>query len=182
VTATGTSTTVLRAVDHIGMVVPDIDRAVAFLVEGIGATEIYRHGPYPVMPMGGRAADTTIVAIAMLRWGSTNFELMQYEASDQRTLLPRLGDLGSFHIALYAGDLEESVARLQDAGASVTLAPRDLIGLESGPGARFAYLLSPWGQPIELITYPEGREYESTTERRLHDPRNAGNDQSHGGA
>ncbi len=40
----------LRAVDHVGLTVPDLDQAVRFLVDVVGATELFRHGPYEPGP------------------------------------------------------------------------------------------------------------------------------------
>jgi hypothetical protein len=45
-----------------------------------------------------------------------------------------------------------------------------LPGPESGERAEFCYFLTPWGQTMELISYPEGKAYEQDTDERLYSP------------
>ncbi|MBT2885683.1 glyoxalase, partial [Streptomyces sp. McG5] len=39
-------------------------------------------------------------------------------------------------------------------------------GAEAGPANRFAYLRTPWGSTLELVTYPDPQPYEEKTARR----------------
>lgn len=165
-----------RAVDHIGLTVPDLDQAVRFFVEVLGAEEFFRHGPYG--PSGDqsrrqfdRHPNSVVEGIAMVRLGPMNIELLEYSAPDQRTTSPGTSDAGGHHVAFYVDDLDDSVARLLSAGVEVLGDPMPLPGPESGPDGRFIFFRTPWGLFLELVSYPSGKAYESATDRRLFDPR-----------
>jgi glyoxylase I family protein len=102
----------LRRVDHIGLVVPDLDAAVALFTDALGAVPLYRHGPYrdgkPEVQIHNfaRHPDTSVDAIAFLQLGQINIELLQFSAPDQRTEVPRTSDHGGHHIALYVDDID----------------------------------------------------------------------------
>ena len=165
-----------RAVDHIGLSVPDLDQAIQFFVEVLGAQEFFRHGPYG--PNGeqsrrqfDRHPDSVVEGIAMVQLGPMNIELLQYSAPDQSTAWPGTSDYGGHHVAFYVDDLDVSVARLREAGVRVLGEPMPLPGPESGPGGRFIFFRAPWGLFLELVSYPAGKAYEQATPRRLFDPR-----------
>lgn len=165
----------LRAVDHVGLTVPDLDQAVRFLVDVVGATELFRHGPYEPGPNTAknfaRHPDSRVVGIAMVRLGACNVELLQFETPDEFRRWPAPSDWGGHHLAVYVDDLEGAVATLLDAGVEVLGEPMPLPGPEPGPAAQFIFFRSPWGTFFELVSYPQGKAYESGTELRLFDPR-----------
>ena len=107
----------------------------------------------------------------MLRLGPINIELLQYSSPDQRTQWPSTSDFGGHHVAFYVDDLDAAVERLRSSGIEVLGEPMLLPGPESGPNARFIFFRAPWGLFLELVSYPDGKRYESETERRLFDPR-----------
>ncbi|CAB4990665.1 MAG: VOC family protein [Actinobacteria bacterium] len=166
----------VRAADHVGLSVPNLDQAVRFFVDVLGAEELFRHGPYGVSPersvrQFARHPDSTVDGIAMLRLGPLNIELLQYSSPDQRTEWPSTSDHGGHHVAFYVDDLDAAVADLREAGVEVLGDPMDLAGPEAGPGNRFIFFRAPWGLFLELLSYPGGKAYESQTDRRLFDPR-----------
>ncbi|MYW19485.1 hypothetical protein GT039_28875, partial [Streptomyces sp. SID2955] len=83
-------------VDHHAFTVPDLDEAVRFFTEVLGAQELYRIGPVQddgdwmrrQLAVHPRAS----AHIAMLRLADTNIELFEYTAPGQRTELPRNSD------------------------------------------------------------------------------------------
>lgn len=169
----------MRAVDHVGLSVPDLDQAVRFFVDVLGAEEFFRHGPYG--PSGeastrqfDRHPDSVVEGIAMVRLGPTNIELLQYSSPDQVTHWPSTSDYGGHHLAFYVDDMTTAVASLHDAGVEVLGEPMNLPGPESGPRAEFIFFRAPWGLFLELVSYPQGKAYEATTDRRLFDPRGIG--------
>lgn len=173
---TSSHLTGFRAIDHIGLTVPDLDAAIRFFVDLLGAEEFFRHGPYG--PSGeqsrhqfDRHPDSIVEGIAMVRLGPMNIELLQYSSPDQRTQGPGTSDAGGHHIAFYVDDLDDSAERLRSAGVEVLGDPMPLPGPESGPDGRFIFFRTPWGLFLELVTYPSGKAYEGTTDRRLFDPR-----------
>jgi hypothetical protein len=44
------------------------------------------------------------------------------------------------------------------------------LGPEAGKGTGWIFFLTPWGLPLELVSYPHGREYEKHTAHRLWHP------------
>jgi catechol 2,3-dioxygenase-like lactoylglutathione lyase family enzyme len=166
----------LRTVDHVGLSVPDLDQAVDFFVDVLGAVEVFRHGPYG--PSGDhstrqfdRHPDSVVDGIAMVRIGTMNVELLQYSAPDQVTRWPSTSDYGGHHLALYVDDLDAAVAHLEERGVRVLGEPMALPGPESGPDARFIFFRAPWGLFCEFVSYPGGKAYTAETDVRLMDPR-----------
>ena len=168
----------LRACDHIGLTVPDLDEAVDFFVDVIGFDLAYSHAP--VHAKGAvqrdqfdRHPDTQIVGIAMLTLGTLNLEVFEFAAPDQRRDVPRISDWGGAHLAFYVDDLDAAVDHLRGKGVRVLGEPMALPGPEAGDGNRFVFARGPGGIPIELITYPAGKDYEAAAHRPLFDPRRA---------
>lgn len=170
----------LRGTDHVGFTVPDLDEAVAFFVEVIGCEPFYELGPF-------RADDDwmqthlNVHPRAVMRrlcfmrcaYGS-NFELFEYEVSDQRQDPPKNSDVGGHHLAFYVDDMAAAVNYLKEKGLRVLGEPTVR---STGPsaGQSWVYFLSPWGMQLELVSYPGGKGYELTTKRRLWHPAHPGN-------
>jgi catechol 2,3-dioxygenase-like lactoylglutathione lyase family enzyme len=168
----------LRGVEHVAFTVPELDAAIAFFVEVLGCELMYELGPASD-PEGTWMADNlnvhpraAIVNFALLRCANgANFEIFQYEAPDQVTRWPRMSDHGGVHIAFYVDDMDAALADLVEKGVRVLGdGKKPTTGPEAGEQATFAHFLTPWGQMLELISYPNGREYHRTTERRLWQP------------
>ena len=172
----------LRGTDHIGLTVPDLDAAADFFENVLGLEPFYEQGPisseeddwmYELLNVHPRAV---IRRVRHYRLGfNTNIELFEYEAPDQRQVMPKNSDWGGHHLALYVDDFDTAVTYLREQG--VTLMPGG--GgpvIEEGPeaGLRSCYFLTPWGLQMELISYPAGKGYTQTTDRRLWDPRQYG--------
>ncbi|HEY2056160.1 MAG TPA: VOC family protein [Solirubrobacterales bacterium] len=135
----------VRTLDHVGLTVPDLAAARRFFVEVLG--------------------------FSMLRLGTLNLELFEFEAADQRREVPRTSDWGGAHLAFYVDDLPAAVAHLREHGARVLGEPMALPGIEAGQGNQFVFALAPGGVPFELISYPSGKAYEKDGGPRLFDPR-----------
>jgi len=166
----------LRAMDHVGLSVPDLDEAITFFTEVLGAEVAYRHGPYPAggertVRQFARHPESAVEGIAMLVLGPMNIELLQYSSPDQRTEWPRTSDFGGHHVAFYVDDIEAAVDALRARGVEVLGDPMSLNGPEAGEGARYIFFRAPWGLFLELTTYPAGKAYEAGTGPRLFDPR-----------
>ncbi|MFD0338002.1 hypothetical protein ACFVH0_04810 [Streptomyces sp. NPDC127117] len=69
-------------------------------------------------------------------------------------------------MALYADDLDAAVRDCVAAGASLLAAAQPLPGPEAGEHNRFAYLRTPWGSTLQLLTYPDPQPWERTATRR----------------
>lgn len=166
----------VRTLDHVGLSVSDLDRAVAIFVEVLGFEKLYAHVPAATSGeteerQFARHRETRLLGIAMLRLGTLNLELLQFDAPDQRREAPRTSDWGGMHLAFYVDDLDAAVAHLRDHDVRVLGEPMDLSGPEAGVGGRFVFAVLMDEIAIELVTYPGGKSYERTTSRRLFDPR-----------
>ncbi|MCX4911537.1 VOC family protein [Streptomyces sp. NBC_00878] len=162
--------------DHVAYTVPDLDQAVAFFTEVVGAELIYREGPVqdPHGDMMRRQLGvhpTAVARIAMLRLGPvTNLELFAYDAPDQSRVLPANSDWGGHHLAIHVTDIDAAVHYLREQPGVELLGTAQTI--PSGPiaGNRWIYFRTPWGMQMELVQASPGRPYESTTQARRYGP------------
>ena len=165
-----------RAVHHVAYTVPDLDEAVRFFVDVIGAELAYTldrvadpGGDWMTRKLDVHAA--AVARIAMLRLGPvTNLELFEYDSPDQRRTLPRNSDWGGHHLAIHVDDVDRAVAYLeQQPGVRILGKPETI---EDGPiaGDRWVYFTTPWGMQLELINLPPGAPFERETATRLYQP------------
>lgn len=150
----------LRAADHLGITVPDLEEAHRFLVEVLGAEYRYRlggrrgEGSWMSTHLG--VADSTAIRdIRFYRLGGLVLELFDYDAAEQVATPPRNSDIGGHHLALYVEDLDAAVEHLRSCGVTVMGEPTVSSGAHLGQ--RWVYFLAPWGMQFELVSYPEGR-------------------------
>ena len=168
----------LRGVEHIAVTVPNLEQAVRFFVDVLGCEHFYDMGPF-ADPEGTWMSDNldvhpraAIPKFSLLRCGNgANFEIFEYTAPDQVQRWPRMSDWGGSHVAFYVDDMDAALDRLREHGVKVLGAGSNPgFGPESGAGSCFAHWLTPWGQLMEFVSYPNGREYYKTSSRRLWRP------------
>jgi hypothetical protein len=75
---------------------------------------------------------------------------------------------GGRHIATYVDDLRAAVEYPRSTD-SVTILCEPTLNEAPSPnaGSTFVYFRSAWGMYFELLSYPDGQAYESTTGKRL---------------
>jgi catechol 2,3-dioxygenase-like lactoylglutathione lyase family enzyme len=156
----------LVGMDHVGITVPDINQAIEWFEDVMGAAAPLTFGPFSD-PVGTFMQDlldvdprAVISQITMLRIGrSANIELFQYSAPDQRRDFPRNSDWSGHHIAFYVTDIDDAVAYMESRGVRKLLGP---LPVTDGPaaGQSINYFRTPFGTYIELISYPHGMAYE----------------------
>lgn len=162
----------LRGVEHVAFTVPDLEQAIGFFVDVLGCERLYDMGPAGD-PEGTWMADNLDVHprakihnFALLRCSNgANFEIFEYEAPDQVQRWPRMSDHGGHHIAFYVDDMDAALAYLESKGVRVLGGKKPGQGPEAGDDSTFAHFLTPWGQMLECISYPHGREYFKTSSR-----------------
>lgn len=166
----------LLALDHVGLTVPDLEQAIDFFVEAFGCEHVFTGGPYDntgwVWP-GESEPESLTLRLAVLRQGdSLNIELLEYsdrtrEAPDRA---PRPPDPGGNHLAFFVEDIHGLEQRLRERGDVRFMNATEVE--EGGPidGTEWCYLLTPWGQTIELIRWQSGLPYESATAVRMVPP------------
>jgi catechol 2,3-dioxygenase-like lactoylglutathione lyase family enzyme len=137
----------VRAIDHVGFVVTEIEPAVRFFVDVLGFEEIDRRGELEEAD-GDRMTRLFGVhpratgQFRFLQLGSMRVELLQWSAPDQRTDVPRNADVGGRHLALSVGEIDSFLARVS-AEPGVVVRERNDRG--------FYYVSTPFGLEIQLI-------------------------------
>lgn len=162
----------LRGLDHIGFTVPDIEAATRFFVDVMGCEAFYDLGPIAsendwMKTHLGVDPRACVRKLRFLRCGhGSNFELFEYEAPGQQSTPPKNSDVGGHHLAFYVDEFDPALAYLREQGVEIMGTPtvRD-----AGPsaGLTWVYFRTPWGMQCELVSFPEGKAYERTTDRRL---------------
>jgi catechol 2,3-dioxygenase-like lactoylglutathione lyase family enzyme len=165
----------LRGADHIGFTVPDLDEAVDFFVNVLGCEEFYELGPFRFeddwmekhLNVHPRAV---MKKLRFLRCGNgSNFEIFEYEAPDQNASQPKNSDVGGHHIAFYVDDFDTALQYLRERGVRILGEPTVRTAGPSA-GQTWVYFLTPWGMQLELVSFPNGKGYEKSTDRRLWHP------------
>lgn len=144
--------------DHLGVTVPDLDAAIRFFVEVLGAEHLYTEGP--VRETEGEWMQRQLgvnpraeLYAAMLRMsGGFRLELFEYSAPDQQRSIPRNSDWGGSHLALEVPDIEAAIDHMRGVPGV------DVMGkvheTEEAPGVvvSWIYVTTPWGMQLELVS------------------------------
>jgi len=166
----------LRGVEHIGFTVPDLEEETRFFIEVIGCEFFYSLGPIAddsgdwMVHHLNVPARSRVRELRFFRCGfGPNFEIFEYDGEDRNETPPRNCDVGGHHLAFYVDDFDRALAYLRSQGLRILGEPtvRD-----AGPsaGQTWVYFLTPWGMQLELVSFPGGKGYESTSSRRLWHP------------
>jgi catechol 2,3-dioxygenase-like lactoylglutathione lyase family enzyme len=153
-----------RTIDHIGLTVPDLDVAGTFFEAAFGYAELYRLGRLDENDAWMREnlnlpPGTELDGILMMGCESgALLELFQYRAEGRRTNPPGNADIGGNHVAFYVDDIDAAAETLPPLGAKLNGKAKTVT---AGPleGLRWLYFLAPWGQQLELVSYPDGLRY-----------------------
>ena len=167
----------LVGLDHVGLTVPDINQAIEWFEDVLGAVAPLTFGPFPAGPFVASVVDVAETAsidqITMLRIGrSANIELFQYTAPDgQRHDMPKNSDWSGHHVAFYVTDIDTAVEYMVEKG--VRKMPAGPFTLAQGPaaGQTIQYFQTPWGSYIEFISYPDGMAYQVPSVKPLWSPK-----------
>lgn len=144
--------------DHTGLVVPDLDEAVAFFQVAFGAEVVFRMDRFDD-PTGGAtrrlgAHRGTGFALAMLGWGDRHLELLQWWPLDnQGEHGPET--VGSAHIAIEVPDVQAAVESLKYVPGVRVLGDPVTFAEGPTPGLANAFISSPWGCLVELVRWPD---------------------------
>lgn len=166
----------LRGVEHIGFTVPDLEEATCFFTDVIGCEYFYSLGPIED-PAGdwmerhlNVPARSRVRELRFFRCGfGPNFEIFEYDGSDRVMSQPRNCDVGGHHLAFYVDNFPAALTYLASKGVRILGEPTVRAAGPSA-GQTWVYFLAPWGMQFELVSFPDGKGYESTTARRLWHP------------
>lgn len=168
----------LRSLDHVALTVPDLQQAVDFFCKHFSARLVFHDGPFVGPGMLGRlnVSEQAGCELAMLRLGdTTNLELFQYRAPDQRREPPRNSDVGGHHLGFYVDDIDAARAYLaQVPGVRLMDGPNGVAPDAPVAGQRWFYFLSPWGFQMECTTDGRGGFYEGLPGAGMVAPRRRG--------
>ena len=146
----------LTGVEHIGLIVPDLDAAARFFADVLGGEPLYDIGPFD-NPDDWFAKHLAVSPTARLH----RMRVMRIANGPVLELIelaspPRpASDAASWHIAFYVEDMEAALAALKAHGVEILMGP---VSMTRGPsaGLDWLYFKAPWGQQLELVSYPGG--------------------------
>lgn len=149
----------LAGVEHIGLIVPDIDAATEFFTSVLGAEPLYDIGPFagPEDWMAGHLAGSTGAHIHRLRViaiaNGPTVELIELTRADDAPAAEPAP--AGWHIAFYVEDMDAALVALRAHGCQLLSGP---VEMTEGPsaGLSWLYFRAPWGQQLELVSYPKG--------------------------
>ena len=150
----------MRGIDHVGLTVIDLDRAVEFWCGRLGLRLLQRvteNDPDMASLIG---EDSVEVEIADLDAGDGRIiELIKYVRPAGRPVRARSSDPGSTHIALRVDDLDEALARLEGSGARQISRHPVLLHDPGGAwdGVACCYIADPDGIIVELVQRPRAQ-------------------------
>ncbi|WP_395105054.1 VOC family protein [Actinomadura sp. SCN-SB] len=151
-TAVGAAPDVI-GLDHTGIVVPDLEQALAFYARAFGAVLVSREHDTEVDAEAiGLPGERVRLRGAILRVGGGQLELHEY-LTPRGTGVRRVCDTGIGHVAFAVTDIDRACERLGSAGIRFNSRP---VTIYSGPrkGRRWVYGRDPWGVVIELCQHP----------------------------
>jgi catechol 2,3-dioxygenase-like lactoylglutathione lyase family enzyme len=143
----------MQGLAHVGLTVPDLEKAVSFFVGALGCSEIYR------VPRVERDDDWMLRHLdvhprAVLRGAcmlrdpnGINLEIFEYEAPGQRQTGPRNSDIGGHHLSFSVADCEAAAQVLRSQGIRVLGEVK-----YKNDGQAWVYFLTPWNLQCELIS------------------------------
>jgi len=165
----------LAGAEHIGVVVPDLDAATDFFVRVLGGEPLYDVGPFdgPEDWMAGHLAGASGAHIHRMRLvavaNGPSIELIELtRANASSGALTETAPAG-WHIAFYVEDMDRALAALRAHGCHILSGP---VEMTEGPsrGLSWLYFRAPWGQQLELVSYPRGLEAYQQRKRQVWRP------------
>ena len=141
----------ISGVDHAGINVPDLGKAIAFFQTTFGAKLESDITPGAI-PDAWKAAfnwhkSSELKRFVMMRLpDGTGVELFQYSGKQIGHERPHQDDDAATHIALKTNDVLLSFKAVQKAGLKTLNEP-----VTNADGTQWFYFLTPWGSQIELV-------------------------------
>lgn len=161
----------LRNVDHVSYAVANLNQAIDFFREALGAEFLYRTVEDLADASLSQALgvpSTGTVERAVLRLGPTdNLELTAWGVPGGRRQPPRNSDVGGRHLALYVDDVPAAAARLAQSPGCMLLGSPQVISEGPIAGDQWIYARTLIGLHLELVFMPDGNlPYEIGTSAR----------------
>lgn len=165
-------------IDHVGINVPELNKAIPFFSDILGFTPVTQLGPIPLdtewKKLNHINPSTGAVTIKMINAGSgASIEVFEYADNKGSKTHPNTDDIGASHIAFYVNDINASVQYLKSKGVKILGEPFTMPSGDTA-GETWVYFETPWGSKMELVSYPNGKGYEKNKPAKiLWSPKNA---------
>ena len=141
--------------EHFSTTVPDIEQAVRFFVDVLGAVDDgVRHrfsGPDADFDMAStfNAHPDAVAHLVRLQLHGVTYELFQYESPDLDSSARRNCDVGGHHLGLRVRDLDAAIAALRSVAGVRVLGEANWSDTKDFRRG-WVYFLTPWGMQMEL--------------------------------
>lgn len=142
----------IKAINHSGLVVADLERSLAFYRDVIGmrVTRTVDRSGLPISQIVGYDA-THIIGAHMSSGSGPTLELIQYlHPFTSEKVTSERNALGASHIAFEVNDIHSAYETLKANGAQIMNPPAEL-----EPGRSGCYIQDPDGNWIELVEIME---------------------------
>ena len=161
-----------RNFDHAGLVVRDLEEAIRFMVDVLGADLLFQWPATGGLESKEDAAPGTTVAGAFLRFGpNTNLELLQFQRPNRITAPPpRVSDDHAVHFAVWVEDIKAAVDYLRAQPGVEIIGDVGAPSQGADKGTTWVYARTPFGLHIELVNRPLMMPYEGQTTARFYGP------------
>lgn len=158
-------------VDHVGINVPDLNKAVTFFNDVLGFTPVTQIGPIPLdaawKELNHINPKTGAVTIRMINAGNgASIEVFEYADNKGSLNHPNADDAGASHIAFYVNDITAAVQYLKSKGVKILGEPFTMSSGDTA-GESWVYFETPWGSKMELVSYPNGKGYEKNNPAKI---------------
>ncbi|HEY1193716.1 VOC family protein [Flavobacterium sp.] len=158
-------------IDHVGINVPDLNKAVTFFNDVLGFTPVTQLGPIPLdaewKKLNHINPNTGAVTIKMINAGNgASIEVFEYADNKGNANQPNTDDIGASHIAFYVNDIAAAVHYLKSKGVKILGEPFTMPSGDTA-GETWVYFETPWRAKMELVSYPNGKGYEKTNPKTI---------------
>jgi catechol 2,3-dioxygenase-like lactoylglutathione lyase family enzyme len=142
--------------DHVGIVVPDLDEAIGFFASCFGAEVEFRMDPFEdptgLAPARLGATHGRAFALAMLRLGTARLELVQWWPGRFQPVSPPDG-VGGVHVAIEVPDVADALLALRRVPGVRVLGESVSFTGGQTPDLTNAFICTPWGALVELLSW-----------------------------
>ncbi|MDP5201895.1 VOC family protein [Flavobacterium sp. DG2-3] len=158
-------------IDHVGINVPDLNKAIPFFDDVLGFKPVTQLGPIPLddawKELNHINPKTGAVTIKMINAGNgASIEVFEYADNKGSKTQPNTDDIGASHIAFYVNDIHAAVQYLKSKGVKVLGEPFTMPSGDTA-GESWVYFETPWGSKMELVSYPNGKGYEKSNPKTI---------------
>lgn len=140
----------LTGIHHVGIIVDDLEKSLAFYRDVLGAEFLYGAEASPEEVEKEVNVPGAVTKLAVLKLGSHTIELVEYVKPKIRPQGLSAAAIGTLHMAIEVDDIDGEVKRLKEKGVKFN-APPKLIEEGENKGWIWTYFNDPDGCQLELV-------------------------------